>query len=173
MRWRHRQQAGETLVHKPDRQGRALDLEALNARSVSSPRAERTRGTGALYATTARHLAAGPTGAGGAVRRELQREAQALEHRIEWQAPGLVWSMDDAEVNPIATGPRASACGARPGQPLYAAVLAPRRWPMGHDRGNLVELFEQYAPPLFSSGQRRNLNHQAVLGALSEYGVIR
>jgi hypothetical protein len=28
-------------------------------------------------------------------RQELRQERQALERRIEWTVPGLIWSMDD------------------------------------------------------------------------------
>jgi len=176
MRWRHRQRAGAVLVQKPGPANvEPLDLEALNAqiRQLAHGR-ERTHGTGALYAQYRDAISRRDLQAlVAAVRRELRQEAEALARRVEWLAPGLVWSMDDTDAPP----PYAESSlhvlhdlGSR----YTLRVLGNEALANGVTVAeNLVELFERYAAPLFLKlDNAGNLNHHAVLEKLSDYGVI-
>jgi len=100
MRWKHRRQAGKTLVGKPG-PGKA---EALHVTAIHDDigqlqhRRYRTAGTGALYEKYREQISRRDLQAlVAATRRELQQQAEALERRIEWLVPGVVWSMDDTK----------------------------------------------------------------------------
>ena len=176
-RWTRRQAAGEEIARKPG-PGKVgpLDLDALtdDIRLLAHGR-ERTRGTGALYARhqeeiSRRDLQALVAG----VRDEIHREEQALARHIDWLKPGLVWSMDDAEVE---------ACDGRRVHLHVVHDLGSRYTlcMLGDDAladgptiaRNLERLFKQYGAPLFFKRDNgSNLNHAEVTKVLGEHGVI-
>jgi len=99
MRWHHHRQAGAPLVGRPGpAKTEPLNQQVLmeNIRELSHGQ-KRTRGTGALQrqcrdAISRRDLQA----LVASVRQEQRREQAALERRVQWLEPWLVWSMDCA-----------------------------------------------------------------------------
>ena len=177
MRWNHRQAAGEDVVRKPG-PGKVgpLDLVALtdDIRVLAHGR-ERTRGTGALYALHHEEISRRDLQALVAeVRAEIHREEQALARQIDWREPGLVWSMDDAEVEASDVhrvhlhvvhdlGSRYTLCVLGDDALADGPTIA----------RNLERLFKQHGAPLFFKRDNgSNLNHAEVTRVLSEYGVI-
>jgi len=177
MRWKRRQAAGKDVVQKPG-PGKVgpLDLDTLTdeIRLLAHGR-ERTRGTGALYALHHEEISRRDLQAlVASVRDEIHRDEQALARHVDWLKAGLVWSMDDAEVE------------TSDGRRVYLHVV--------HDLGsrytlcvlgddaladgptiarNLARLFRQYGAPLFFKRDNgSNLNHAEVTKVLSEHGVI-
>jgi len=177
MRWKGRRQAGKPAVRKPG----PAKIEPLQVatlydeiRQLAHGR-RRTRGTGALYERhrdeiSRRDLAALVE----AVRRELRRERDALERRIEWLAPGLVWSMDDADLDRfcVETGRLHLIQDLASHYKLRA--LGDEEMADGERvAGHLVSLFTSRVPPLLlKRDNARNLNHPSVNGALDAFGVI-
>jgi hypothetical protein len=176
-RWLSRFNAGEALIGKPG----PAKTEPLNVAGLYSDIRRlsagpyRIRGTGALYERYQHQISRRDLLAlAEAVHRELRLEERALERRVEWRVPGLVWSMDDTEIELSderkgrihllqdlgsryklrALGDEALACGERVAE-------------------NLEELFGRWDPPLFLKRDNgSNLNHHAVNALLDEYGVI-
>jgi len=108
-----------------------------------------------------------------AVRRELAHQHQSELRHITWQVPGLVWSLDDAELASFAH------------HKLYlhqVQDLASRYkftpWVGEHVLGETVavhleQLFWQHGPPLvLKRDNGSNLNQQAVEEVLARYQVI-
>ena len=108
------------------------------------------------------------------VRAEIHREEQALARQIDWREPGLVWSMDDAEVEASDVhrvhlhvvhdlGSRYTLCVLGDDALADGPTIA----------RNLERLFKQHGAPLFFKRDNgSNLNHAEVTRVLSEYGVI-
>lgn len=177
MRWQRRQRTGEALARKPGpAKVGSFDFDTLLARirQLAFGR-ERTRGTGALYAPYSSwisrrdfHLLV------DLVRQEVKQAQGALERRIEWKRPGVVWSMDDAEVSPVGAGHGHIHVVHDLGSRYTLRVLGDEDLADGWKvASNLVDLFEQYGAPLIlKMDHGGNLNHQAVLRALDEYGVM-
>lgn len=177
MRWKGRTRAGETVVRRPGpAKVEALDLDALHGEILQLDHGrQRTRGAEALYeqhrnAISRRDLQALVEDA----RRELREEEQALERRIDWLVPGLVWSMDDTKkhwlrndfghmhlvmdlssnYNLLAFGDDEQANG----------------WQVAM---NLEQLFVRQGPPLFlKMDGGSNFKHHAVRRMLDEHWVI-
>jgi len=178
MRWKGRRRDGEAVVSKPGpAKVKPLDLEALNAEILALKHGrERTRGTGALYAAHRSQISRRDLHAlVEAARRELRREAQALERRIEWQVPGLVWSMDDLKRHWLDQHPFGHLhlvldLGSHYNlRALGAEVMANGR----QVAMNLDDLFQRYGPPLFFKRDNgKNLNHHAVNEVFGAFGVI-
>lgn len=177
-RWRERAQAGEALVEKPGpAKVEPLNLEQLetDVRALEHG-AERTHGTGALYRQyraqiSRRDFQALVEG----TRREVEAEEAALARRIDWLAPGLVWSLDDTKKHwleehrfghmhlGIDLASRYHLCA------LGDTVQADG-WRVAM---NLEELFHQHGAPLFlKTDGGSNLNHDAVRRLLAAWGVI-
>jgi transposase InsO family protein len=107
------------------------------------------------------------------VRRELLQQHQAELRHLTWHVPGLVWSLDDAELARFAdhklhlhqVQDLASRYKFTPlvgGQVLGEAVAL-----------HLEQLFLQHGPPLvLKRDNGSNLNHQAVDEVLARYLVI-
>lgn len=177
MRWRNRRQEGETLVQKPGpAKVEPLDVGGLHAEILQlSPGRYRTRGTGALYHRWRHQISRRDLQALMEVaRREMRQEKNALERRIEWDIPGLVWSMDDAQRQRLLTGPGRLHLVQDLGSRYKLRVLGDEVLACGEEvAGNLVELFDRHGAPLFLKRDNgSNLNHHAVNEALGEFGVI-
>jgi len=178
MRWKGRRQAGRAVLSKPGpAKVEPLDLEALSAEILALRHGrERTRGTGALYAAHRSQVSRRDLHAlVEAARRELRQERQALERRVEWQVPGLVWSMDDLKkywLRPCAFGHLHLVLDLGSHYNLRALgdeVMA-NGWRVAM---NLEDLFQRYGPPLFFKRDNgKNLNHHAVNEVFGEFGVI-
>jgi hypothetical protein len=177
MRWKQRQQVGEALVHRPGpvKVG-SFDFDTLvdRIRRLSFGK-ERTRGTGALFAEYMEWISRRDFHAVvEQVRQDLRRQKEEMERKIEWKEPGLVWSMDDAQVQVMETGLGhlhvVHDLGSRYTLRVLSDVDLADGWRVAT---NLVHLFDQYGAPLFlKMDNGKNLNHQRVLRVLDEYGVI-
>ena len=177
MRWKQRRLAGKPLARKrgPAKVGSFdFDTLLLRIRQLSFGR-ERTRGTGALYGEYSPLISRRDFYVLlEQVRREIKKEQEAMERLVHWLAPGVVWSMDDADVNPVGTGHGHIHVVHDLGSCYTLRVLSDEDLADGWTvAANLVALFEQYGAPLFlKMDNGSNLNHHAVLRVLDEYGVI-
>jgi len=177
LRWQHRQAAGEVVVQKtgPGKTG-PLNLHALTTqiRELAHGR-ERTHGTGALYAWHRQEISRRDLHAlVVAVRDEVHRAAQALARRIDWLAPALVWSVDDAAIE-TADGTCVHLHVVHDlGSRYTLAVLGDEALADGETAArNLRTLCRQYGAPLiFKRDNGSNLNHAAVTDVLAEEGII-
>jgi transposase InsO family protein len=107
------------------------------------------------------------------VRRELAHQHQAELHHITWQIPGLVWSLDDAELVRFAhhrlylhqVQDLASRYKFTPwvGEKVLGETVA----------AHLEQLFRHHGPPLvLKRDNGSNLNQQAVDEVLARYLVL-
>jgi hypothetical protein len=172
MRWKSRQKAGETLVRKTGpAKVEALNVGALNAEILQlSHGRQRTRGTGPLYNRWRHQISRRDLYALVEVaRRELRQEEDALERRIEWLIPGLVWSMDDAQRQRLPMGAGQLHLVQDLGSRYKLRVLGDEVLAEGERvAGNLVELFDRHGAPLFLKRDNgKNLNHHSVNEASS------
>jgi len=177
MRWKSRRKAGVALVNHPG----PAKVEPLNYAELHDEILQlvhgrkRTRGTGALYARHRSEISRRDLHSlVAATRRELREEEQALERRVEWLVPGLVWSMDDTKkhwledrfghmhlVMDLASRYNLRALGADVQADGDRVALS------------LGELFKQHGPPLFMKMDGgSNFKHHAVREVLGEFGVI-
>lgn len=183
-RWRERQGCSAPLLSCPGPQKVApLELETLLSDLLALVHGRRrTAGTGALYAqfrdqVSRRVLAEVVAG----LRKEYLHQKVALQRRIIWNAPGLIWSMDDMEM----TWRELGLAGFEPPKvfwhqirdlssryhfpPLVTTALAP-----GVAVAERLEtLFRENGPPLFLKRDNGgNLNQSAVNAVLAKYLVI-
>ena len=177
MRWKSRVGRGDTAVGKPGpAKVEPLDLENLNAEIARLAHGrERTRGTGALYGRHRTEISRRDLqNLGEAARREMRREKEALERRIEWLVPGLVWSMDDAQLERLVDGHGHMHVVHDLGSRYTLKSLGSRELADGMKVAGYVEsLIERHGAPLFMKMDNGgNLNHRDVLGVLGERGVI-
>jgi transposase InsO family protein len=177
MRWRHRVSEGKVAVGKPGPGKVApLNLAALKDQILLlSHGRERTKGTGALYeqhreAISRRDLRA----LAAETRRELRQEAAALERRIEWLAPGLVWSMDDTDLKDFANGPMSVHQVHDLGSRFALRCFGRPDLADGHAVAEGLEaLIRENGPPLvFKRDNGSNLNHHAVNEVFEKHMII-
>ena len=176
-RWKQRQAAGEEIIRKPGPcKAGALELHALNDDICRLAHGrERTHGTGALlarYQTMISHRDFQELVR--KTRSEMRRAKRALSRKIAWLKPGLVWSMDDAEVA-INGGQKVRMHVVHDlGSRYTLSVLAGERLADGRMiADNLRKLFKQYGAPLFFKRDNGgNLNHTVVDEVLAEFHVI-
>ena len=107
MRWKGRYQAGKVLVQRPG----PAKVEPLNVGSLALDilrlryGRERAGGTRELYERYREQISRRDLQSlVEAIRRELRREELALMRRVDWRVPGLVWSVDDAELEALLHG---------------------------------------------------------------------
>jgi hypothetical protein len=177
MRWKSRRQAGETLVQKPGpAKVEPLNVGALNAEILRlHPGRERTRGAGPLYNRWRHQISRRDLQAlMEAARREMRQEKDALERRIDWLIPGLVWSMDDAQRQRLPTGSGRLHLVQDLGSRYKLRVLGDEVLADGHRiADNLVDLFGRHGASLFFKRDNgSNLNHHAVNEVFDEFAVI-
>jgi len=172
MRWKSRLQAGAAPVQKPGpAKVEPLDVASLHMDILRLRHGRyRSLGTGELYERyreriSRRDLQKLVEDA----RRELRREKDALERRIEWCVPGLVWSMDDADLRPGHLH-LVQDLGSR----YKLRVLGDEVLASGERvADNMRELFCRHGAPLFMKRDNgSNLNHHAVNELLDEFWVI-
>ena len=101
-------------------------------------------------------------------RAELRRERQALQRRITWNVPGVVWAMDDAELGRDPQGRKIVLHN------LQDLASRYKLDPAGEAVAAHVEAqwAEGTVPLVLKRDNGSNLNHKAVNGRLAEYGVI-
>ena len=100
-RWKHRIDRGQPATFKPGPQKVApLELEELRVHLCHLQHGrQRSRGVGRLYRQYQDQISRRDLQAlTDTVRRELAHQHQAELCHITWQVPGLVWSLDDAEL---------------------------------------------------------------------------
>ena len=177
MRWRGRQARGEAPVHRPGpRKIEPFDLDRLYEEILGLDHGrQRTPGTSALYrkhrmSISRRDLQALVQRA----RQELRHERQALQRRIEWTVPGLIWSVDDME---LGRDPRQGRIFLHNVQDLasrYKLTPLVGALPDGEQVATHLEgLWQESGVPLILKRDNgSNLNHAVVTRLLEEYGVI-
>lgn len=175
MRWRQRQRQGKLVVQARGAPCTPVTVKELWERLLSLKHGRhRSQGTRAVYESYRKRIS----------RRELRRllkllrlelcrNKAALQRRIEWKVPGLVWSMDDLQIR-------------RPGEPTlfwhqvqdlssrYKFTPSVGRQLMGPEIAErLHRLFLKYGVPLFLKRDNGgNLNHPAVDAELNNFLVI-
>jgi hypothetical protein len=175
-RWKRRLERGQPVVSRPGPKKVApLTLEELHGDvSRLTHGRRRSRGVGAVYRqyhtqVSRRELQALTE----TVRRELAQRRQAGLRHLTWHVPGLVWSLDDAELAGVAlhtlhlhqVQDLASRYKFPPwvGERVLGATVA----------GRLEQLFLQHGPPLvLKRDNGSNLNQRAVEEVLARYLVL-
>jgi transposase InsO family protein len=175
-RWKHRLDRGQPALFKPGpKKMAALNVEELHIRLYRLKHGrQRSRGTGRLYRQYQYQISRRDLQAlTETVRRELAQQRQAELRHITWHVPGLVWSLDDAELVRLASHQRH----------LHQVQDLASRYkftPLVGDRArgetvalHLEQLFWRHGPPLvLKRDNGSNLNHQAVDEVLTRYLVI-
>ena len=175
-RWKHRLERGQPAVSQPGPKKVApLTLDELHGDLYRLHHGrQRSRGVGAVYRqyhtqVSRRELQALTE----TVRRELAQQRQAALRHITWHVPGLVWSLDDAELARVAhhtlhlhqVQDLASRYKFTPwvGERVLGETVAAR----------LEHLFVQHGPPLvLKRDNGSNLNQRAVDEVLARYLVL-
>ncbi len=175
-RWKHRIDRGQPATFKPGPKKMAtLNVEELHVQLCCLRHGrQRSRGVGRLYQQYQGQISRRDLQAlTETVRRESAQQHQAELRHITWQVPGLVWSLDDAELVGL------------PSHKLHlhqVQDLASRYkftpWVGERVLGksvatDLEQLFLRQGPPLvLKRDNGSNLNHQAVDEVLARYRVI-
>ena len=175
-RWKHHIDRGQPALIKPGPQKVApLELEELHVHLFRLKHGhQRSRGVGRLYRQYQDQISRRDLQAlMETVRREIVQQRQAELRRITWQVPGLVWSLDNAELVGLPSHKLhlhqvqdlASRYKFTPwvGERVLGESVAAR----------LEQLFLQQGPPLvLKRDNGSNLNHQAVDEVLARHLVI-
>ncbi|MGO9619357.1 MAG: hypothetical protein ACLP6W_23450 [Bryobacteraceae bacterium] len=175
-RWKHRIDRGQPATFKPGPQKVApLELEELRVHLCRLRHGrQRSRGVDRLYRQYQDQISRRDLQAlTDTVRRELAHQHQAELCHIIWQVPGLVWSLDDAELVRLAdhklylhqVQDLASRYKFTPwvGERVLGETVAV----------HLEQLFLRHGPPLvLKRDNGSNLNQQAVDEVLTRYLVI-
>jgi len=176
MRWKDRLARGESAIATPGPK-KVVPLERdhlqLQVRQLRHGR-HRSQGVGALYRQYQGQISRRDLQAMvQAARREFFQQRDAQLRHVIWHVPGLVWSLDDAELIELANcllylhqvQDLASRYKFTPlvGQRAAGEIVADR----------LEQLFWQHGPPLvLKRDNGPNLNHAAVDDVLARYLVI-
>jgi transposase InsO family protein len=175
-RWKHRLACGRSALLQPGpKKVAALNLHELRGHVCCLNHArQRSRGVGQLYRQYQSQISRRDLEVlTETVRRELLQRHQAELRPLTWPVPGLVWSLDDAELARLAdhnlhlhqVQDLASRYKFTPlvgGQVLGETVAL-----------HLEQLFLQHGPPLvLKRDNGSNLNHQAVEEVLARYLVM-
>jgi len=175
-RWKHRLEHGQPAIFKPGPpKVVTLKLEELHVDLCCLKHGrQRSHGVGRLYRQYQDQISRRDLQAlTRAVRHEHAQQQQAELRHITWQVPGLVWSLDDAELARLAHHPLrlhqvqdlASRYKFTPwvGERVLGETVAL----------HLEQLFLQHGPPLvLKRDNGSNLNQQAVDEVLARYRVI-
>jgi transposase InsO family protein len=175
-RWQHRLEHGQPAFCKPGPHKVApLNLEELHVALCHLQHGrQRSRGAGRLYRQYQNQISRRDLQVlTDTMRRELARQHQAELHHITWRVPGLVWSLDDAELARFAhhklylhqVQDLASRYKFTPwvGEQVLGETVAV----------HLEQLFLQHGPPLvLKRDNGSNLNQQAVDEVLARYLVM-
>lgn len=175
-RWKHRIEGGEPAIFKPGPKKVApLKREELHIRLYRLKHGrQRSPGTGRLYRQYQGQISRRDLQAlTETVRRELAQQRQAELRRITWHVPGLVWSLDDAELVRLASHQlHLHQVQDLASRYKFTPLVGDRAW--GETvAGRLEQLFWRHGPPLvLKRDNGSNLNHQAVEEVLTRYLVI-
>jgi len=175
-RWKRRLACGQPALLLPGPKKLApLNLDELRGHLCRLRHGrQRSRGVGQLYRQYQSQISRrGLEALTESVRRELLQQHQAELRHLTWHVPGLVWSLDDAELARFAdhklhlhqVQDLASRYKFTPlvGEPALGETVAV----------HLEQLFLQHWPPLvLKRDNGPNLNHQAVDEVLARYRVI-
>jgi len=175
-RWKHRLAQGQPAISKPGpRKVGPLRFEELQVDLCCLKHGrQRSQGVGRLYRQYQDQISRRDLEAlTREVRRELAQQHKAELRRITWRVPGLVWSLDDAELARFANHKLylhqvqdlASRYKFTPwvGEQVLGETVAT----------HLEQLFLRHGPPLvLKRDNGSNLNQQAVEEVLARYGVI-
>jgi len=175
-RWQHRLEHGQPAFLKPGPQKVApLNLEELRGALYHLKHGrQRSHGVSGLYRQHQNQISRRDLQAlTRAVRWELAHQHQAELRRITWKIPGLVWSLDDAELARVAhrtwhlhqVQDLASRYKFTPwvGEHVWGEAVA----------AHLEQLFLRHGPPLvLKRDNGSNLNQQAVDEVLARYLVM-
>ncbi|HXX24488.1 MAG TPA: hypothetical protein VEO19_15180, partial [Terriglobia bacterium] len=175
-RWQHRLEHGQPAFRKPGpRKVAPLNLEELHIAVCHLPHGrQRSRGVNRLYRQHQDQISRRDLEAlTRTVRRELAHQHQAELRHITWQVPGLVWSLDDAELVRFVdhklylhqVQDLASRYKFTPwvGEQVLGETVAV----------HLEQLFLLHGPPLvLKRDNGSNLNQQAVDEVLARYLVM-
>lgn len=175
-RWKHRLACGwPALFPSGPKKVAPLNLDELRGCVCRLEHGrQRSRGVGMLYRQYQSQISRRDLEVlTETVRRELLQQHQAELRHLTWHVPGLVWSLDDAELARFAdhrlhlhqVQDLASRYKFTPlvGGPLLGETVAL----------HLKQLFERHGPPLvLKRDNGSNLNHQAVDEVLARYLVI-
>lgn len=178
MRWKGRLNAGTATVRNPG----PAKVGLLNVAELHKEirelckGGERTRGTGALRSRYSDQISRRDFQVlVEAANREVMREDDALERRIEWLMPGLVWSMDDTKKHWL----REEQFGhvhlvMDLGSRYNLRVLGDDVMANGLVVAlNMEDLFHRHGAPLFMKMDGgSNFKHKEVRAMFDEYGVI-
>jgi transposase InsO family protein len=175
-RWKSRLARGQPALFKPGPKKVApLNLDELRGRLCRLRHGrQRSCGAGKLYRQYQSQISRRDLEVlTETVRREILQQHQAELRRLTWHVPGLVWSLDDAELARFddhklylhQVQDLASRYKFTPivGGPVLGESVAL----------HLEQLFLQHGPPLvLKRDNGSNLNHQAVDEVLARYLVI-
>ncbi len=175
-RWKHRLACGQPPFSKPGpKKVVPLNLDELRGQVCRLDHGgQRSHGTGELYRQYQSQISRRDLEVlTETVRRELLQQHQAELRHLTWQVPGLVWSLDDAEL----------ARGADQKLHLHQVQDLASRYKftplvgeqiLGESAAfHLEQLFQRHGPPLvLKRDNGSNLNHQAVDEVLRRYLVI-
>jgi transposase InsO family protein len=175
-RWKHRLACGQPAFSKPGPKKVApFDLDELRGHICHLQHGrQRSRGVGILYRQYQSQISRRDLEVlTETVRQELLQQHQTELRHLTWHVPGLVWSLDNAELARFAdhklhlhqVQDLASRYKFTPlvgGRVLGETVAL-----------HLEQLFEQHSPPLvLKRDNGSNLNHHAVDEVLARYLVI-
>jgi transposase InsO family protein len=175
-RWKHRLERGQPVLFKPGPKKVApLNLEELHVHLYRLKHGyQRSPGVGRLYRQYQDQISRRDLRAlTETVRRELAQQRQAELRRITWHVPGLVWSLDDAELVRLASHQlHLHQVQDLASRYKFTPLVGDRAW--GETVAlRLEQLFLRHGPPLvLKRDNGSNLNHQAVDEVLSRYLVI-
>jgi transposase InsO family protein len=175
-RWKHRLTCGQPACLPPGPKKMApFDLDELRGRLCCLEHGrQRSRGVGQLYRQYQSQISRRDLEVlTEIVRRELHQQHQAELRHLTWQVPGLVWSLDDAELARFADHKlhlhQVQDLASRyKFTPLVAEQVLGETVAL-----HLEQLFERHGPPLvLKRDNGSNLNHHAVDEVLARYLVI-
>lgn len=177
MRWKHRIERGEAAVNQPGpRKIEPLDMGELLAEIAKlAHRKARTGGSGALYEKYRLKISRRAfQKLVRQVRQEYKQTRRAMLRRVEWKTPGLIWSVDDAELGRDGEGEKVMLHNVRDLSSRYTMEPIVGDMACGPDvAANLDELFAQEGTPLVVKRDNGgNLNHPAVNDVLARHFVI-
>jgi transposase InsO family protein len=175
-RWKHRLEGGQPAIFQPGpRKVAPLDLAELHVQLCRLKHGrQRSCGVGPVYRHFQDQISRRDLQAlTETVRRELAQQRQTELRHITWHVPGLVWSLDDAELVRFAryklhlhqVQDLASRYKFTPwvGEQVWGETVAV----------HLEQLCLQHGPPLvLKRDNGSNLNHQAVDEVLARHLVI-
>jgi transposase InsO family protein len=175
-RWKHRLERGQPAVFKPGPKKVApLNLEELHVHLCRLKHGrQRSHGVGRLYRQYRGQISRRDLQAlTETVRREWAHQHQAELRHITWHIPGLVWSLDDAELARLASHQlHLHQVQDLASRYKFTPLVGDRAW--GETVAlRLEQLFLRHGPPLvLKRDNGSNLNHQAVDAVLTRHLVI-